>query len=162
MRRLVGMMMLACCLAAPVKAQDPSAETLAAARELSAIMTGDTIGQMTTAMSAQIWPTIAQQLSAKVDAATIAEIRAEFERSLTDFTGEVMKDAPETYARHFTAQELRDMVAFYKSPSGAKALREMPKVMTDVGARLAPRLQTLQTGFDARMQAILQKHGYKN
>ena len=162
MRRLVGMMMLACCLAAPVKAQDPSAETLAAARELSAIMTGDTIGQMTTAMSAQIWPTIAQQLSAKVDAATIAEIRAEFERSLTDFTGEVMKDAPETYARHFTAQELRDMVAFYKSPSGAKALREMPKVMTDVGARLAPRLQTLQTGFDACMQAILQKHGYKN
>jgi len=162
MRRLVGMMMLACCLAAPVKAQDPSAETLAAARELSAIMTGDTIGQMTTAMSAQIWPTIAQQLSAKVDAATIAEIRAEFERSLTDFTGEVMKDAPETYARHFTAQELRDMVAFYKSPSGAKALHEMPKVMTDVGARLAPRLQTLQTGFDARMQAILQKHGYKN
>jgi len=69
---------------------------------------------------------------------------------------------PETYARHFTAQELRDMVAFYKSPSGAKALREMPKVMTDVGTRLAPRLQTLQTGFDARMQAILQKHGYKN
>jgi len=162
MRRLVGTMMLACCLAALVRAQDPSAETLAAARELSAIMTGDTIGQMTTAMSAQIWPTIAQQLSAKVDAATIAEIRAEFERSLTDFTGEVMKDAPETYARHFTAQELRDMVAFYKSPSGAKALREMPKVMTDVGARLAPRLQTLQTGFDARMQAILQKHGYKN
>ena len=162
MWRLVGTMMLACCLAAPVGAQDPSAETLAAARELSAIMTGDTIGQMTTAMSAQIWPTIAQQLSAKVDAATIAEIRAEFERSLTEFTGEVMKDAPETYARHFTAQELRDMVAFYKSPSGAKALREMPKVMTDVGARLAPRMQTLQTGFDARMQAILQKHGYKN
>jgi uncharacterized protein len=115
-----------------------------------------------TAMSAQIWPTIEQQLSAKVDAATLAEIRAEFERSLADFTGEVMKDAPETYARHFTTKELRDMVAFYKSPSGAKALHEMPKVMTDVGTRLGPRMQTLQTGFDARMQAILQKHGYKN
>jgi hypothetical protein len=162
MKRLVGAMMLACCLAAPVRAQEPSAETLAAARELSTIMTGDTIGQMTTAMSAQIWPAIEQQLSAKVDAATIAEIRAEFERSLADFTTEVMKDAPDTYARHFTAQELRDMVTFYKSPSGAKALHEMPKVMTDVGTRLAPRMQALQTGFDARTQAILEKHGYKN
>src|SRR4051812_6952744 len=152
MKRLVGAMMLACCLAAPVRAQEPSAETLAAARELSTIMTGDTIGQMTTAMSAQIWPAIEQQLSAKVDAATIAEIRAEFERSLADFTTEVMKDAPDTYARHFTAQELRDMVTFYKSPSGAKALHEMPKVMTDVGTRLAPRMQALQTDFDARTQ----------
>jgi uncharacterized protein len=162
MKRLVGALVLACCLAAPVRAQEPSAETLAAARDLSAIMTGDTIAQMTSAMSAQIWPTIEQQLSAKVDAATIAEIRSEFDRSLKEFTGEVMKDAPDTYARHFTAQELRDMVAFYKSPSGAKALREMPKVMTDVATRLAPRMQALQTGFDTRMQAILQKHGYKN
>jgi hypothetical protein len=34
--------------------------------------------------------------------------------------------------------------------------------MADVGTRMAPRMQTLQSGFDARMQAILQKHGYKN
>ncbi len=162
MKHFIAMAAVASCLVLPVRAQEPSAETLAAARDLSAIMTGDTIAQMTSAMSAQIWPTIEQQLSAKVDAATIAEIRSEFERSLKEFTGEVMKDAPDTYARHFTAQELRDMVAFYKSPSGAKALREMPKVMTDVATRLAPRMQALQTGFDMRMQAILQKHGYKN
>jgi uncharacterized protein len=162
MKHFIAMAALVSCLVLPARAQEPSAETLAAARDLSAIMTGDTIKQMTSAMSAQIWPTIEQQLSAKVDVATITEIRSEFDRSLTEFTGEVMKDAPDTYARHFTAQELRDMVAFYKSPSGAKALREMPKVMTDVATRLAPRMQALQTGFDTRMQAILQKHGYKN
>jgi hypothetical protein len=135
---------------------------VAAARELSAIMTGDTITQMTAAMANQIWPTIEQQLGAKVDAATLAEIRTEFERSLKAFTGEVMKDAPEVYARHFSAQELRDMVAFYKSPSGSKALHEMPKVMADVGSRMAPRMQALQSDLDERMRAILQKHGYKN
>ena len=73
-----------------------------------------------------------------------------------------MKDAPEVYARHFSTQELRDMVAFYKSPSGSKALHEMPKVMADVGARMGPRLQTLQSDLDQRMRAILQQHGYKN
>ena len=162
MTRVLAMLLLALSLAAPVRAQEPLPETLAAARDLSAIMTGDTIAQMTAAMAAQIWPAIAQQLGAKVDAATLTEMRAEFERTLSAFTGEIVKDAPEVYARHFSTQELRDMVAFYKSPSGAKALHEMPKVMADVGSRMAPRLQTLQSDLDQRMRAILQKHGYKN
>jgi len=162
MTRLLVVTLLALGLALPARAQEPSPETLAAARDLSAIMTGDTTTQMTNAMAAQIWPAIEQQLGAKVDAATLAEIRAEFEHALTAFTTEVMKDAPEVYARHFSAQELRDMVAFYKSPSGTKALHEMPKVMADVGGRMAPRMQALQSDLDGRMQAILQKHGYKN
>jgi hypothetical protein len=162
MTRVLAMLLLALSLAAPVRAQEPSPETLAAARDLSAIMTGDTIAQMTAAMAAQIWPAIAQQLGAKVDAPTLTEMRAEFERTLKSFTGDVMKDAPEVYARHFSAQELRDMVAFYKSPSGAKALHEMPKVMADVGARMGPRVQALQSDLDQRMRAILQKHGYKD
>ena len=162
MARLLGLLLLASTLALPARAQEPSPETLAAARDLSAIMTGDTITQITAAMANQIWPTIEQQLGAKVDAATLAEIRAEFEGSLKAFTGEVMKDAPEVYARHFSAQELRDMVAFYKSPTGSKALHEMPKVLADVGGRMAPRMDALQTDLDQRMRAILQKHGYKN
>ena len=162
MTRLLGLLLLALSVALPARAQEPSPETMTAARDLSAIMTGDTITQLTAAMANQIWPTIEQQLSAKVDAATLAEIRTEFEGSLKAFTAEVMKDAPDVYAHHFSAQELRDMVAFYKSPTGSKALHEMPKVMADVGGRMAPRMQTLQTDLDQRMRAILQKHGYKN
>ena len=162
MTRLLGLLLLALSVALPARAQEPSPETMTAARDLSAIMTGDTITQLTAAMANQIWPSIEQQLGAKVDAATLAEIRAEFEGSLKAFTAEVMKDAPEVYARHFSAQELRDMVAFYKSPTGSKALHEMPKVMADVGGRMAPRMQALQTDLDQRMRAILQKHGYKN
>jgi hypothetical protein len=162
MTRLMGLLLLALSLALPARAQEPPPETLAAARDLSAIMTGDTITQMTAAMANQIWPTIEQRLGAKVDAATLAEIRTEFESSLKAFTGEVMKDAPDVYARHFSAQELRDMVAFYRSPTGLKALHEMPKVMADVGGRMAPRMQALQTDLDQRMHAILLKHGYKN
>lgn len=162
MTRVLAMLLLILGLTVPVRAQEPPPETLAAARDLSAIMTGDTITQMTAAMAAQIWPAIEQQLGAKVDAATLAEMRVEFERTLKSFTGEMMKDAPEVYARHFSTQELRDMVAFYKSPSGSKALHEMPKVMADVGTRMAPRLQSLQGDLDQRMRTILQKHGYKN
>ena len=161
MTRLLAVLMLGFCLAIPARAADkPSPATMQAARELAAIMTGDTIQQMSHALTAQIWPTIEQQVAGKVDAATIADMRTAFEQALVKFTGQVMKSAPEVYARHFTAKELQDMIAFYKSPTGVKALHEMPKVMTDVSAQMAPQLQALQTELNARMVAIMRVHGY--
>jgi hypothetical protein len=162
MKRLLGVVLLACALAYPARADEqPSAETMQAAQELAGIVTGDTVKQLSTALAAQVWPTIEAQAAGKVDATTLAEMRQAFEQTLAKFTGEVMAKAPEIYAHHFTAQELRDMVAFYKSPVGIKALREMPKVMLDVSQQMAPRLKTLQTELNAQMIAIMQKHGYK-
>jgi hypothetical protein len=133
-----------------------------AAHDLAAIMTGDTVQQLSAAMAGQVWPSIEKNVAGRVDAATLAEMRVTFEQALTTFTSEVMKNAPEVYARHFTAPELRDMIAFYKSPTGVKALREMPKVMGDVSAQTAPRLQAFQNDLNSRIQAILAKHGYKH
>ena len=96
MTRLLGILLLACALALPARAEDKaSAETMQAARELAAIMTGDVVEQLSRAMTAQIWPTIEQQVAGKVDAATIADMRTAFEQTLTKFTGEVMKNAPD-------------------------------------------------------------------
>jgi len=164
MKRLLALALLCGSLVIPAARADdaPSPEALRAAQELSSLVNGDTITQMSAAMTAQIWPSIESNLASKVDAATLTELRSEFEQSVAAFAGETMKYSPAVYARHFSAQELRDMVAFYKSPSGTKALHEMPKVMADVGGRMAPRMQALQNDLDGRMQAILQKHGYKN
>ena len=162
MKHLGAIVALASCLVLPVHAQEPSPEALAAARDLSAIMTGDTMTQITAALTAQIWPSIEQAFGGKVDAATMAELRGEFEKTVGAFTADVMKDAPAVYARHFSAQEIKDMVAFYRSPTGVKALHEMPKVMADVGTQMAPRMRAFQGDLDARVRAILQKHGYKD
>ena len=162
MKRLLSVLTLLFCVALPARAQDAnSPQALAAARELASILTGDTLNQITAAMTAQIWPNIERAFGAKVDAATMTDMRAEFERTVNSFTGEVMKDAPAIYARHFTAQELNDMIAFYKSPTGQKALHELPKVLADVGTEMAPRMQAFQGQLNTRMRAILQQHGYK-
>ncbi len=156
---------IVCGLAAlpAARAEDaPSSEALQAAQELSAMVSGDTIAQMSAAMTAQIWPTIASSLSSKIDAATLAELRGEFERSVAAFAGETMKLSPAVYARNFTAQELREIVAFYRTPTGAKALHTMPKVMGEVVAQMGPRVQAFQQELNARMVTILEKHGYKN
>jgi hypothetical protein len=163
MKRLLLAAAFAASLCLPVHAQDAgSPEALQAAQELATIMTGDTIGQMSSALTAQIWPSIQNQFGNKVDPATLAELRSEFERTLTDFTGQVTKDAPTVYARYFTAQELREMIAFYKSPTGAKALHTMPKVMTDVSTEMQPHMQAFQHDLNTRIAGVMQKHGYKN
>jgi hypothetical protein len=163
MKRLLTLAVLAASLALPARAQDAgSPEALRAAQELATLMTGDTIGQMSSALTAQIWPSIESQFANKVDAATLTEMRGEFEKTLTAFTGQVTKDAPAVYARYFTVQELREMLAFYKSPTGAKALRTMPKVMTDVSTQMAPHMQAFQRDLNTRIAAVMQKHGYKN
>ena len=161
MIRVTAILLLACILAWPARAEDkPSAETLRVAQELAAIVSGDTVQQLSAAMAAQVWPTIEAQAAGKVDAATLADMRKAFEKTLAKFTAEVMANAPEVYARHFSAQELRDMVAFYKSPTGVKALHEMPKVMVDVSTQMAPRVQAFQSELRAQMSEIMRQHGY--
>lgn len=164
MKRLLVLAIVFGFAAAPaVRAEDaPSPEALKAAQELSAMVGGDTVNQMSAAMTAQIWPNIANNLAAKIDAATLAELRAEFERAVAVFANETMKASPPVYARNFTAQELRDIVAFYRTPTGAKALHTMPKVMGEVMAQIGPRAQAFQQELNAKMVAILEKHGYKN
>src|SRR6476620_8273141 len=107
MRFIVVLMVAALCWV-PARAQEPgSPEAQAAAQELASILSADMIGQMTQAMTAQIWPKLQAAFGSKVDAATLAELRAEFEKSLKDFVVESTKDAPAIYAKHFSAQELR-------------------------------------------------------
>jgi uncharacterized protein len=163
MRRALAMLLFCVFVAPPAPAQDPpSAETLRAAQDLASILTVDSMKRMTEIMTSQMWPQVEAQFNGKVDGATLAELRAEFENSLNAFTGEVMKDAPAIYARHFSAQELHEMVAFYRSPTGIKALHEMPQVMGDVMSQMVPRMQVFQADLKSRIAAIMQKHGYKN
>jgi hypothetical protein len=161
MKRLLGIVLLCGCLAAPVRAQDAgSPEALRAAQELAAIVSGGTIVQMSRALMAQLWPSIESQIGSKVDGATANELRAEFERALASFTAELMKEAPAIYAKYYSTAELHDLLAFYKSPTGKKSLRTMPTVLADVTALMLPRMDAFQRDLDVRITAVMQKHGY--
>jgi hypothetical protein len=164
MKRLFALAIVCGLAAVPAARADdmPSPEALKAAQELSAMVSGDTVAQMSATMTAQIWPTIASSLSSTIDAATVTDLRAEFERSVAAFASETMKSSPVVYARNFTAQELREIVAFYRTPTGAKALHTMPRVMGEVIAQMGPRVQAFQQELNARLVTILEKHGYKN
>lgn len=50
-----------------------------------------------------------------------------------------------TYGKHFSESELRDMIAFYRTPTGQKLIKTLPDVMLDsmtaISEKLMPKLQ---------------------
>lgn len=140
----------------------PSPEALQAANELFTIVSGDTLKQLTTQITNAFWPGVEQSARVeKIDDATIAELRKEFDRIELAFVTDALKQAPPIYARHFTVDELKELAAFYRTAIGGKALHEMPVVMGEFTATLVPRLQNIQSEATEAFEKILRERGYK-
>jgi uncharacterized protein len=142
----------------------PSPEAIAVAKELVALLSGDMINDAVAKMNAQAWPTIERQLRngiPQIDEATLAELRAEFEKQLLASITEGMNDAPAIYARYLTVQEMRDIQAFYRTPTGAKMVKLMPQIMGEVMGNLAPRMQGMMERINVAFTGILRKHGFE-
>ena len=161
MRRfLVVLALLLPCISFAAHAQAPgSPQALQAAQDLVKIISGDMMSQMSRAMTAQVWPKMEAGLRSKADPAAMAELRSEFEKALDRFLVESMKDAPPLYAKHFSAQELRDIAAFYTTPSGAKSLQVLPAVTAEFFGVMMPRIEAFTREIEATTTRVLQKHG---
>ena len=149
--------------AAPVLAQGSAADSLTAARELARITTAGVLPQIMASFSNRTWPAVEAQLRQKnpnLDAAAVAELRKEFMQLQLGVLRDVMADAAPIYARHFTLKELRDLVTFYKSPTGKKAIVAMPQASMEMLAGLAPRLDSLTRSVNEKFAAILQQRGF--
>lgn len=154
---LIGVM----ALVGPVRAQappQPPAEAIAAADELLTVMSKDMVAQMTSQMMSQMWPMIESQVSTMTGAQALKEIRSEVERIAGDFTFRSMKSAPEIYARHFTAGELREITAFYRTPTGAKTIAAIPQVMGEFYATLGPRMPELENELRNAIMDVMAKY----
>lgn len=135
----------------------PSAEALKAANELVTILTQGSLNQD----PAKTWPAVAARLTnPKLDEDTMAALRADYERIQTDRLGAIQKEADAIYASHFTVVELRDLIAFYKTPTGQKALTEMPKVSVEYRRVVQPEMQELQAEIFVDFRKVLRDHGF--
>jgi hypothetical protein len=56
------------------------------------------------------------------------------------------------YGAHFSDKELEEVMAFYKTPTGAKMMSKMPAVMHEVGLKMGEILPR-------RMPELMKKHG---
>jgi len=140
-------------------AQIESPEALAAAKELMAV------SQMTDQLK-QILPGIIQQAKPLIargnplverDFDAFAPVmQAAMESRLQAFVNEGAK----IYARHFTAEELQQVTNFYRTPTGAKFIREQPAVMKESMTLGQQWGQVIGEEVGRRMIEELRKRGH--
>jgi hypothetical protein len=118
------------CFAGEVRAQAPTPGAIAAARELvtlkgAAAMFNPLIPGVIESAKNSFLPTN-PQLAKPLEEEALA-LRKEYAAKSNEVVDEVAK----VYATHFTEQELKDIITFYKTPAGKKLIIEEPRVLED-------------------------------
>ena len=154
---LLAAALVACAPAA--YAQQPSAAAIATAKDLVAV-TG------VTNLFDPLIPGVIEQsklLFLQQDPGLnkdLTEIAANLRTEFAPRFGELTNEVATLYASRFTEQELKDVLAFYKSPVGQKLISEQPKVL-DQGVRFAQDwANKLSDVVTARMREELKKRGH--
>jgi uncharacterized protein len=116
------------CLAAGGIAQAQTPGATAAAKELVALKGGNTMfdplipGVIERAKQSLV-PTNPQLID------PLNQVAEQLKREYAPKSVEIENEVARVYAQHFTEAELRDILAFYKSPVGRKMVTEEPKAI---------------------------------
>jgi len=86
-----------------------------------------------------------------------AKLRAEYATR----TAEILNDAAKLYAARFKEQELKDALAFYKSPLGRKLLAEEPRILDESMRNAQIWADRLSEEVINRMRAEMKKRGHE-
>jgi uncharacterized protein len=157
--------MLAVCLtvclfaAGSARSQTPSPDAIAAARELLVTLGGaDQIKATMLIVMKNLKPAIVQNRpEAERDFDAMLPVIVE---SFNTRMNEVIDQISVVYARTFTADELREAVAFYRGPTGQKIVQKLPALLQEsmaVGQRFG---QAIGNELRDRMIDELRKRGH--
>ncbi|MGA9198053.1 MAG: DUF2059 domain-containing protein, partial [Pseudolabrys sp.] len=88
------------------------------------------------------------------------EITTKMRADLTPRFGELTSEVAKLYASHFTEAELKELLAFYKTPVGMKLIVEQPKVGEE-GLKFAQTwANNLSDEVIVKMRDELKKRGH--
>jgi len=82
------------------------------------------------------------------------------EKKYAPRVSELVDATARMYAQHFTEQELRQLLAFYQSPVGKKALAEEPRVLDEAMAYAGTWGDNLSQEVVASMREDMKKRGH--
>src|SRR5262245_15517371 len=142
----------------------PSGEALEAARDLLMLMSRDLVAHLAGQVTTQMWPAIESRLRAynpSIDAEAIADLRKELDRIQFEYMMTIVAEGPAIYARHFTTQELREIIAFYRTPTGGKLLQLTPQLSAEVMGMVTPHMSEFYAQTVDTFRKVLRSRGYK-
>jgi hypothetical protein len=147
-------------LAGTARAQAPSPGALAAAKELvtlkgGAAMFDPLIPGVIESAKNQFLPTNPQL------AGPLNEVAAQLHKEYEPKRSEIIDLVAKIYAQHFTEAELKEIVAFYKSPTGKKMTAQEPAAINQSLGAAQEWANQFSDMVLQRFRAEMAKKGYK-
>jgi hypothetical protein len=142
------------------QAQAPTAGAVAAARELLAVKGG-------TLMFEPVIPGVVESTKNNLLptnpnlARDLNEVSLQLRREYESKKAELVYEVAIVYAKHFTEQELKDLVTFYKSPLGQKMLKEEPVALDESLKRAQDWSVDFSEVVMGRFRAEMKKRGHQ-
>lgn len=88
------------------------------------------------------------------------EVAAKLHTDYAPRSAEILNEVAKIYASRFTEQELKDTLAFYKSPLGRKLLTEEPSILDQSMKTAQTWAEALSQEIIAKMRAEMKKRGH--
>lgn len=147
-------------LAAPARAQSVSPDAMAAAKDLvEASRTTDSFKTLLPMLMQQLKPVVVQKRPAvERDFDQIVPLMME---AANEQVGKFAEAVAVIYASNFTADEIRQVTAFYRTTAGQKLLQQMPVIAQQSMAMGQKFAEQLMNDLQARMKDELRKRGHK-
>jgi uncharacterized protein len=89
----------------------------------------------------------------------LTEVANQLKREYDGKRAELLNVVATTYAQRFTEQELKDLLAFYKSPLGQKVVIDEPKVLDTAMQRAQDWANNFSEEVISKMRAEMKKRG---
>jgi hypothetical protein len=150
---------LAVGLAAESHAQQPSPASIAAAKEILTIKGAKAIfdpvvrGVVETTRRTLLQTNIPLQKD-------LNEVAVALQREFEPRVSQMVDELARVYATKFTEQELKELLAFYKSPLGRKAIVEEPRALDQSMSFAAAWADKIADEVQARYRVEMKKRGH--
>jgi len=144
----------------PAQAQQPTANAIAIAKEIIVVKGGSTIYDPVVPQIVDRARTIFLQSNPMLSK-DLNEVAAKLRAELTARTAELLNDGAKLYAAKFTEQELKDILAFYKSPVGRKVITQEPAILDQSATNMDEWANKFADEVIGKFRAEMRRRGHE-
>jgi len=155
-----GLLALVLAAVSPAQAQQPSANALALAKEIIVLKGGNSIYDPVVPQIVDRARTLFLQSNPMLGK-DLNEVATKLQGELTPRTAELLNDGARLYASRFTEQELKDVLAFYKSPVGRKVITQEPAILDQSASNVDDWANKLADEVISRFRAEMKRRGHE-
>ena len=153
-----GLLALVLAAISPAQAQQPTANALALAKEIIIVKGGNAIYDPVVPGVVEQARTLFLQANPLMGK-DLNEVAVKLQTELTPRTAELLNDGARLYALRFTEQELKDVLAFYKSPVSRKVITQEPVILDQSAGNVDEWANKLADEIIAKFRAEMRRRG---